>query len=147
MALSWLVLAVRVVAGLIFVVSGIDKFVEHAGETDLFDRLGLPWPGAFVYAVGVVEIVGGALVTAGVATRLAAAALAGDMLGAIATAGVQEGGATHLGLAPSLLIAMLFLLWAADRVAPPWRAGSRSSSIRAPGAGGRPRRFPPSRPR
>jgi putative oxidoreductase len=123
--MAWIVLAVRVIAGLIFLVSGIDKFTDHAGETDFFDDLGLPWPSAFVYAVGVVEGVGGALIVAGVATRLAAAALAGDMLGAILTAGVQEGGAVHLGLAPALLVSMLFLLWAADRVPPPWRAGSR----------------------
>jgi len=38
--------------------------------------------------------------------------LAGDMIGAIATAGRVEGGSFHLGVAPTLLVAMLFLLWA-----------------------------------
>jgi putative oxidoreductase len=34
------------------------------------------------------------------------------MVGAIATAGVVVGGPIHLGLAPALLVAMLYLLWA-----------------------------------
>ena len=40
MPLGWIVLAVRVIAGLIFLVNGIDKFTDHAGETDFFDDLG-----------------------------------------------------------------------------------------------------------
>ena len=55
---------------------------------------------------------GGALLIAGLLTRPAAALLAGDMVGAIVTAGRVEGGAINLVLAPSLLVAMLFLLWA-----------------------------------
>jgi hypothetical protein len=34
------------------------------------------------------------------------------MIGAIATAGRVEGGSFNLGVAPLLLVAMLFLLWA-----------------------------------
>jgi hypothetical protein len=33
------------------------------------------------------------------------------MVGAIATAGVQEGGWFHLGVAPALLVVMLLLVW------------------------------------
>jgi putative oxidoreductase len=47
----------------------------------------------------------------GLFTRLAALLLAGDMIGAIATAGRVDGGSFHLGVAPALLAAMLFLLW------------------------------------
>ena len=47
---------------------------------------GLPSPGLFAYAVGVLEVVGGAFLIAGLLTRPAAALLAGDMVGAIVTA-------------------------------------------------------------
>jgi putative oxidoreductase len=59
----------------------------------------------------VVEIVGGLLLLLGLATRPAALMLAGDMVGAIVTAGRVEGGAINLGLAPALLLGMLVLLW------------------------------------
>ena len=99
-------------AGAIFLVFGISKFTDHARETDSFDTYGLPSPSLFAYAVGVLEIVGGVLLIAGLLTRPAAALLAGDMVGAIVTAGRVEGGAINLVLAPALLVAMLFLLWA-----------------------------------
>ena len=38
------------------------------------------------------------------------------MVGAIATAGVMDGGSFHLGVAPAMLVAMLFLLWAGSGV-------------------------------
>lgn len=57
-------------------------------------------------------MVGGTLLVIGLLTRLAAALLAVNLVVAIATAGVMEGGAFHLGVGPSLLVAMLFLLWA-----------------------------------
>ncbi len=47
------------------------------------------------------------LLIAGLLTRPAAALLAGDMVGAIVTAGRVEGGAINLVLAPTLLVAML----------------------------------------
>ena len=34
------------------------------------------------------------------------------MVGAIATAGRVDGGSFHLGVAPTMLVAMLFLTWA-----------------------------------
>jgi putative oxidoreductase len=65
----------------------------------------------FVYAIGVVELVGGVLLAAGALTRLAAIALAGDMIGAVALAGIGEGEVVpSLTLAPALLIAMLLLV-------------------------------------
>jgi putative oxidoreductase len=100
-----------VVSGTIFVVFGIAKFTDHGRETDSFESYGLPSPSLFAYAIGVVEVVGGVLLLAGLVTRPAAALLAGDMVGAIATAGPVEGGAINLVLAPALLVAMLILLW------------------------------------
>jgi putative oxidoreductase len=65
-----------------------------------------------VYLVGLLEIVGGLMLVLGLLTRLAAAALAVNMAGAVLTAGITMGGPIHLGLAPALLVAMLYLLWA-----------------------------------
>ena len=104
-------LAARVVAGVVFVVFGIGKFSQHQTEVDSFDTYGLPSPDAFVYAIGVLEIAGGLLLIAGLATRLAALALAGDMVGAIVVSGLKEGEAISLTLAPALLITVLVLLW------------------------------------
>ena len=70
------------VGGAIFVVFGAGKFVNHASEVDSFKDYGLPSPGAFVYAIGVIELVGGLLLVLGLLTRLAALVLAGDMVGA-----------------------------------------------------------------
>lgn len=104
---------VRWASGAIFVVFGIGKFSAHAHEVESFESYGLPAPDAFVYAVGALEIGGGALLLAGLATRLAALLLAGNMAGAIAVSGIGEGEVLpSLTLAPALLVAMLFLLWA-----------------------------------
>ena len=58
------------------------------------------------------ELLGGFLLVVGLFTRLAALILAVNMVGAIATAGRVDGGSFHLGVAPTLLVAMLFLVWA-----------------------------------
>lgn len=102
----------RVASGLIFVGFGQSKFTHHAKETRSFAKYGLPAPEVFSYAIGGLELVLGLVLLAGLMTRLAAPMLAGDMIGAIATAGRVEGGAINLGLAPGLLVVMLFLIWA-----------------------------------
>ena len=103
---------VRVAAGAIFIGFGQSKFAHHGKEVRSFGRYGLPAPEVFTYAIGTVEIVGGLLLVVGLATRLVAPALAGNMVGAIATGGRVDGGFVNLGLAPILLVAMLFLFWA-----------------------------------
>jgi len=105
-------LVARLVAGTVFVVFGAGKFFNHAAEVSSFRSYDLPSPDAFVYAIGVIEVVGGALLLLGVATRLASLVLAGDMVGAIIASGIGEGELISLTLAPALLVAMLFLLWA-----------------------------------
>lgn len=95
-----------------FIVFGLGKFTSHGSEVDSFESYGLPSPDAFVYAIGLIEVVGALLLFAGLATRLAAAVLAADMVGAIVVSGIGEGEIISLTLAPVLLIAMLFLLWA-----------------------------------
>jgi putative oxidoreductase len=102
----------RVAAAVVFIVFGIGKFTAHESELASFKTYGLPWPDAFVYAIGVLEIAGGlALLTgARLAVRLAALALAGDMVGAVVVSGFKEGEAISLTLAPALLLTMLVLL-------------------------------------
>jgi putative oxidoreductase len=100
----------RIAAGITFLIFGIGKFSAHASELASFRTYGLPAPEVFVYVVGVLEIVGGVLLIAGVMARLAALALAGDMVGAIVVSGIGEGEAISLTLAPALLAVMLLVL-------------------------------------
>ena len=113
---AYLTTAVRVVTGAIFVAVSTGKFVDHMQEAVDFKGYGIPVPDATVYVVGIVELVGGLLLVVGLFTRIAALFLAADMVGAIATAGVMEGGSFNLGVAPALLVAMLFLFWAGPGV-------------------------------
>ena len=112
----------RVAAGVVFVIFGVGKFSQHATEVDSFRTYGLPSPDAFVYAIGVLEIAGGLMLIAGLGTRLAALALAGDMVGAIVVSGIKEGEIVSLTLAPAELVTMIVLLFTG--------AGSRSLDAR-----------------
>jgi putative oxidoreductase len=111
-AAAYFTTAVRVVTGALFVAISTGKFVDHMQEAIDFKSYGVPVPDTAVYVVGIVELVGGLLLVVGLFTRVAALFLAANMVGAISTAGVMEGGSFHLGVAPALLVAMLFLLWA-----------------------------------
>ena len=104
-------LVVRLAAGAVFIAFGIVKFTRHASEVASFQAYGLPAPDAFVYAIGVLEVVGGVLLVAGLATRPTALILAGDMVGAIVVSGIGLGEPVSLTLAPALLILMVFLVW------------------------------------
>lgn len=104
-------LVVRLVAGAVFVSFGVGKFTSHASELASFRDYGLPAPDAFVYLIGVVEIVGGVLLLGGLATRAASLVLAANMVGAIVVSGLVRGETISLTLAPAMLVAMLFLLW------------------------------------
>lgn len=105
-------LIVRLVAGSVFVGFSFGKFVRYDAERAAFERYGIPFPEVATYAIGALELAGGAALVAGLLVRPFALALAGNMVGAITTAGRIEGGPIHLLLAPSLLLGMLFLLWA-----------------------------------
>lgn len=95
-----------------FVAFGAGKFVNHGSELASFRQYALPAPDAFVYAVGVVEIVGGGLLPARRFVAPAALTLAVDMVGAIVVSGLARGEIISLTLAPALLIAVLVLLGA-----------------------------------
>ena len=103
-------LALRVAAGGVFVAFGVGKFINHGSELASFKTYGLPAPELFVVVIGAVELVGGLALIAGRFTRLAALALAGDMVGAIIFSGLGQWEVISLTLAPALLLAMLLLL-------------------------------------
>ena len=66
--------------GVVFASEGIQKFLfpEQLG-VGRFSRIGIPYPEVMASFVGVVEIVGGAMVLLGLGTRLAALALLVDI--------------------------------------------------------------------
>ena len=109
---GWCTTVVRIVTGVLFITFSLGKFVDHAAESADFDHYGIPSPEVATYLVGTLELVCGALLVVGLLTRPAAALLAVNLVGAIATAGRVDGGTFHLGVAPTMLVAMLFLVWA-----------------------------------
>ena len=77
---------VRVIVGWVFFTEGIQKFLFPADlGVGRFVKIGIPVPEVSAPFVGVVETVGGAMLIAGVLTRLGAVALLIDILVAIAS--------------------------------------------------------------
>jgi len=103
--------ALRLASGVIFVIFGLGKFVNHPSEASSFATYGLPHPGAFAYVIGVLELVGGALLLLGRLVLPMALLLAADMVGAIVVSGIGRGERVSLTLAPALLVVMLLLVW------------------------------------
>jgi len=104
-------LLARLAAGAVFVGFGLGKFLRHESERDAFERYEIPFPDTATYLIGGLELIGGMALLLGLFVRPFAFLLACNMIGAIITAGRIEGGPVHL-LAPMLLAATLFLLWA-----------------------------------
>jgi putative oxidoreductase len=109
-AASIVVLAVRLVAGAFLVGVGIGKFTDHAGELADFRHYGVPLPGLAVPLTGVIEVVGGLCVIVGYLVRPVAALVALNLLGALLTAGVTDGGTFHLVVGPCVMVAMVVLV-------------------------------------
>ena len=63
-----------------------------------------------VLVIGVVEVVGGVLLIAGVYSRPAALVLAGDMVAAVIASGIAKGEIVSLTLAPPELAAKVLIL-------------------------------------
>jgi putative oxidoreductase len=101
---------VRLISGVVFVVFGAGKFVNHSSELASFRTYGLPAPEVFVIVIGVIELVGGALLLANRFVKPVALVLAADMVGAIIVSGIAEGELISLTLAPALLLAMVALV-------------------------------------
>lgn len=79
-------LLVRLTYGFLFTQTGLGKLNHLDRTTDFFTGLGVPLPAFTARAVGVTELVGGALLMLGLGTRFAAVALTGVLLGALASA-------------------------------------------------------------
>lgn len=87
---EWSALVLRVIAGLTFLIHGIDKFQMGLGNVaGFFGSLGLP---AFIaYFVAFLELLGGIALILGLGTRVFSAVLVIVMVGAIVTAKLSVG--------------------------------------------------------
>jgi putative oxidoreductase len=103
-------LLLRMASGGLFVAFGLGKFVNNASELASFRTYGLPAPAVLVLVIGVVEVVGGVLLIAGIRTKLAAIVLAVDMVAAIIVSGIARWEIVSLTLAPAELAAMVVVL-------------------------------------
>jgi len=85
--LDWLgPLVARITLGVLFVSTGWGKVHHLAKVTAYFAELGIPLPGIQAPMVSFIELIGGALLVIGLASRLAALPLMGSMVVAIITA-------------------------------------------------------------
>ncbi len=92
----------RLTLGVIFFWHGIDKFDTGLSNVEnAFDGWGIPAPGVTAPLSAVVEIVAGAALILGLATRAAAASLAGLIAGALVFVKLEDGllGSAELDLA------------------------------------------------
>ena len=84
--LGWLPkLLLRVTVGFMFFSGAVDKLRDLGKFTAMFVGLGIPAADLVAPATAVVELVGGAALMLGLATRLVSLVLAGDMVGALIT--------------------------------------------------------------
>jgi putative oxidoreductase len=90
---AWGILPLRLVVGLVFIVHGGQKLFGFglAGTAGFLGSLGIPLPMVAATVVIAVELLGGLALLAGAAARIAALALAGDMLVAILTVHARQG--------------------------------------------------------
>jgi putative oxidoreductase len=89
----WATLVLRVILAAVYIPIGLGKFVNHDTYVERFERWGFgAAAGEVALLVGVVEVIGGLMLLLGVAPRLVALVLAGNMIGALATAGRIDGG-------------------------------------------------------
>jgi putative oxidoreductase len=112
----WGTLVLRVALAALFIPAGLGKFVNHDAYIERFERWGFgDAAGEAAIFVGVVEVACGLMLLLGVVPRVAALVLAGDMVGALLTAGRIDGG-QDIWL-PLILIAALsaVILWGAGR--------------------------------
>jgi uncharacterized membrane protein YphA (DoxX/SURF4 family) len=121
---------VAIVAGIIFVIAGLVKFVFHHWELDAFRSFGLPWPVALEIFAGVLETIGGILLALRRCVAPTAVLLSVTMVVAIVSSGIGHGDVIpSLTLAPALLVTMLYLLiygirGPAESDPRPWPAGA-----------------------
>lgn len=100
-------LPLRGVIGLVFLMHGYQKLFVMGidGVTGYLARVGVPMPGISAVVVTIAELAGGAAILLGLFTRLAAAALAFDML--VAILAVRLGGGFFAPRGPEFELALL----------------------------------------
>jgi putative oxidoreductase len=113
---SFLLLAIRLVFGYQFYISGLGKFSNIADVASFFGGLGIPLPEWNAYFVASAELVGGILLILGLCTRPAALLLSILMVVALLTAhldavkGIFDDPTNLVNQAPfNFLLASLFL--------------------------------------
>ncbi len=79
-------LVTRVTLGLAFIQAGLGKWQHFDRTVRFFDSLGIPAPAANTAFIATLELVGGALLIAGLLTRLMSAGLLSTMVVALMTA-------------------------------------------------------------
>ncbi len=89
--------ALRVTLGVVFLLSGLPKLLDHATWAADFARWNVPLPDAAAFAVGGFEVLGGLMLAFGMATRPLATLFAAQMVAALLFAGTSDGG-QHLVL-------------------------------------------------
>src|SRR5215218_4550709 len=79
---GWGIAALRLVTGVLFLISGVQKFSPSglSGASEFLGRLGIPWPTAAVIGVLTVEVFCGAALVLGLFTRWVSTPLAIGML-------------------------------------------------------------------
>jgi putative oxidoreductase len=82
-------LPIRILAGITFIAHGLPKFEDIAGTQGFFGSIGLP--PELVPVIGLLEVIGGIFLLVGIVTRVAAALLIIDMIGAIVLVKLPDG--------------------------------------------------------
>jgi putative oxidoreductase len=127
----WGTLVLRVALAALFIPIGLGKFVNHDAYVERFERWGFgDLAGEAALAVGALEVVCGLMLLLGVLPRLAALALAANMVGALLTAGRIDGG-QNIWL-PLVLIGALavVVVWGGGRWALAPRVSRRAGTPR-----------------
>ena len=82
-------LPIRILAGITFIAHGLPKFEDIIGTQGFFGNIGLP--PELALPIGLLEVIGGIFLIVGILTRISAALLIIDMIGAIVLVRLPEG--------------------------------------------------------
>ena len=87
--LSYGLLPIRIMAGIVFISHGIPKFFDISGGYGFFQSINLP-PELFI-PIALLETIGGLAILFGILTRVASSLFIIEMIGAIITAKLSKG--------------------------------------------------------